>query len=168
MTVLPRFVQTRFGTLRAAASTALSERTPRERLLLAVAAMVAVIAGGYAFVWAPVMAYRDGVENRLAQLDRMISELASAPADVAASAAVRSDQPPAVTVTETAAAAGLILRRLDPDGDSVRLALEDADFANVLLWIETLERDHGLRAVEVEMTRRPAPGLISATLTLRR
>jgi len=144
---------------------ALADRTLRERLLLLGLVAVAGLAGLHVLLWSPAMTRHAGLMQRLLALDRVTLQLAATPP---APRAPYSNRAPALIVTETAAAAGLILRRLEPDGDRLRLTLDDAAFEDVLTWIETLDRDHGLTPFVLEITRRPAPGLVAATLTLER
>jgi type II secretory pathway component PulM len=46
--------------------------------------------------------------------------------------------------------------------------LEEAPFDAVILWLEALHRDHGLAVTTLDLTRRPAPGTVNASLTLER
>ena len=62
----------------------------------------------------------------------------------------------------------LVIRRLEDEQNGARVVLGEATFEQVILWLELLERDHGLRVIELEMTREPAPGVVSTTLVLER
>jgi general secretion pathway protein M len=74
----------------------------------------------------------------------------------------------AAVVTDSAPAYGLAIRRIETDQAGTRVELDDAGFAEVVLWIEELELQHGLRVVAVEMDRRPEPGVVAARLAVRR
>ena len=50
----------------------------------------------------------------------------------------------------------------------MRVVLEDAPFDAVILWLDAVQRDQGLRVSEIEITRRPAPGVVNAVLALER
>lgn len=149
-------------------ATALADRTPRERLLLGTLAVLGVAALIYLAIWQPLdrtrsslaaaIARHDGLSDRISALG-----MAEDPVQVAS-----DPRPPAVIVSDTAATAALSIRRLEPVEDGVRVVLEDADFGAVLIWLDTLDRDAGLRVAEIDISRRPEPGLVSTTLTLRR
>lgn len=142
-------------------------RSPRERLMLgglgiAAALYLAVTAGAQ-----PLLAARSEARAAIAASDAVLARLAALPEGDAA--LIPATLRPAVAiVTETAPDFDLAIRRIEPEGAGARLVIEDADFAAVLLWIEALERDHGLRLVALEMDRRPEPGVVSARLTLER
>lgn len=147
----------------------LAKRSPRERLLL-VSMMVA--AAGYlaiAFVAQPLLGSRTEALAAIGRHDAALARLAALPAPLATAAAAPADgRPVSAVATDTAPDFGLAIRRIEPEGDGVRLLLEDADFAAILLWTETLERAHGLRLIAVEMDRRPEPGAVSARMTVTR
>ena len=83
--------------------------------------------------------------------------------------AIAADSRPVpIVITDTAAVFQLVIRRLEAEGTGARVVLEEATFQQVILWLEALERDHRLRVRDLEMTRRPAPGVVSVTLALER
>jgi general secretion pathway protein M len=51
-------------------------------------------------------------------------------------------------VSSAAAGQGITMQRFEPDGDSVRVWLEGAEFAKVAGWMDTLERQ-GVKPLEV-------------------
>ena len=71
-------------------------------------------------------------------------------------------------LTDAAAAFGLTISRLQPQGAEVLVTLEDAPFDTVLLWTQALIRDDALRLTQLTLTRRPAPGMVATTLTVER
>jgi general secretion pathway protein M len=94
----------------------------------------------------------------LAQLPTVSEDLATPPDPRAV---------PAI-LTDAADTFGLKISRLQPQGNGAQLTLEDAPFDSVLLWIEALQRDDALRLIDLTLTRRPAPGIVGATLTMER
>lgn len=149
-------------------ATALADRTRRERLLLGTMAAVAALALVYLAVWQPLQQARSGFQAAIARQDALTARIAALGTDTAPAPVVGDPRPPAVIVSESAAAASLAIRRLEPAEDRVRVVLEDADFGAVLAWIDTLDRDTGLQVAEIDITRRPEPGVVSTTLMLRR
>lgn len=162
---------TRLAPLRATfdrIAVALADRTPRERLMLGTMAAVAVLALVYLLIWQPLQQARSGYEAAIARQDALTARLATL-GSTSAPAPVASDpRPPAVIVSDSAAAASLAIRRLEPADDRVRVALEDADFGTVIAWLDALDRDTGLKVAEIDITRRPEPGVVSTTVMLRR
>lgn len=143
----------------------LGQRSPRERLLLAVAGAALVLYGGIVGVAWPVLAVRSASAARIAQSDAGLARLAAAPA----APLQAQDAGPATTVlTDTAPEFGLEIRLLAAEGAGVRVELADAVFDDVLRWIDALQRSHALRPVSVEMDRRADPGVVGARLVLAR
>lgn len=71
-------------------------------------------------------------------------------------------------VTETAKDNGLGLKRVQPEGnDKIRLWLEDAPFNQVLIALDKLQSERGLKIEEVSIDRK-APGKVDARATIRR
>ena len=148
-------------------ATLLDGRTQRERLLIAGVAGLVLVWAGFALVWQPLWAARASLAAGILRADQMLVRVQRLPPP-AATAPVIDDRPLAVIATTTAGDMGLQVRRLQPQGAAVQVALEDAPFDFVLLWIAALERDHALRLTDLTLTRRTGPGLVAATLTLER
>ncbi len=142
----------------------LADRTPRERGLLLGLAVVAVVAGGVIGVWQPMRAHNAALADSLLRAERAAVQVANLP--IQPDLAPPDARPAPVIITEAAEAFGLQIRRLQPQGGTVQVALDDAAFDAVLLWVEALERDHGLRLADLTLTRRPTPGTVATTLTL--
>ena len=159
---------TRLRALTDQISTALADRTPRERLLLGAMAAVAALALVYLGIWQPLQNARNGYEAAIARQDALTARIAALGSDAAPAPVISDPRPPAVIVSEAAASAALAIRRLEPAEDRVRVVLEDADFGAVLVWLDALDRDTGLKVAEIDITRRPEPGTVSTTLMLRR
>ena len=143
----------------------LADRTPRERLLFAAMLALAVLWLGFAAVWQPLQLRRATLTDQIARHDRAVAVLQAAPVVVQTP---QDDRPLNVIITETAAGFQLVIRRLEPDGQRLALVLEEAPFDAVILWLETLHREHGLAVTTLDLTRRPAPGTVNASLTLER
>ena len=162
---------TRLARLRTASdqiATALADRTPRERLLLGTMAAVGALALVYLAVWQPLQNARSGYQAAIARQDALTARIATLGTDAAPAPVASDPRPPAVIVSDSAAAAFLAIRRLEPAEDRVGVVLEDADFGAVLIWLDRLDRDFGLQVAEIDISRRPEPGVVSTTLMLRR
>lgn len=145
----------------------LEERTTRERWLLMMGSAAVLIWVAFAFVWQPIQARREAASRQIALYERAIVALHAAPASTIVA-------PPAdpralnAIVTDAASGFDLSIRRLEPQGNSIRVTVDEAAFQTVILWLEAMQRDSGLRASELDMIRRPAPGVVNATLVLER
>ncbi len=148
----------------------LAQRTARERVLLGAAVALAAVWLVVFAVWQPLLAQRAALADRIARHDRGLAALAAqGPSDAAASATpAATARPVPELLTAAAATFQLVIRRLEAEGAGARVVLEEAAFAQVILWLEALERDHGLRVADIEMTRRPAPGMVGVTLSVER
>jgi general secretion pathway protein M len=141
-----------------------SNRTPRERIMLLGLGAVTVLWLGVAGIWHPLQAQRATLAAQIARYQTAAQMMANP-----AQATVPSNaRPVPVIITESAATFQLAIRRLQPAGDQVQIVLEDAPFEAVLLWIEALTTDHALRLQSLDLIRRPAPGVVAATLTVAR
>jgi general secretion pathway protein M len=145
-----------------------TSRTPRERILIAGLALVLAIYLPLAAVWQPLQRQRTTLTGDIARYAHAATALSAIPAGSVAYPGVAADTPLPGIITDTAAAFLLTIRRLQPTESAVDITLDDAPFDAVLLWIDALERDHGLRIITLTMTRRPEPGLVAATLTIGR
>ena len=147
----------------------LAERTGRERLLLGIALAFTLAWLGVVAVWQPLRQHRADLENRIARYDSGLAALENpAFATPDPENTTNDSRPVPIILTESAAVFKLVIRRLEAEGTGARVVLEEASFEQVILWLDALERDHGLRVSQIEMTRKPAPGVVSTTLALER
>jgi general secretion pathway protein M len=146
----------------------LSARTPRERVLIVVLALISAAVLGHLILWQPMAQHRLALQQDIARQARSFAALTALPPDTGLPPLARSDLPLPGIITETVAAYQLSIRRLQPADTSADISIEDAPFDAVLLWVDTLERDHGLRIISLSLTRRPEPGIVAATLIVGR
>ncbi len=142
------------------------ERTGRERLLIMVLGLVSATYLLLAAIWQPLQNHRATLTDDIARYARATTVLSTIPGGYVAPIANTTPLPG--IITDTAATYQLTIRRLQPSASTADITLDDARFEAVLLWIDALERDHGLRIVTLTMTRRPEPGLIAANLIVGR
>lgn len=145
-----------------------TRRTPRERVLLGV---LMLTLGGYLLatgVVRPLLAARQTALASIAGSDAALARLASAPEPTERRIVLMADEPVSSILTSTATVFDLTIRRIEAEADGAEVMIEDADFEDIIRWIETLERDYGLRLSTLEMDRRPEPGVVSARLGVQR
>ncbi len=145
--------------------TVLDRLSARERVLLGAILPLALIVAGYRLAWSPIEVARAARSDEIARY-RMVA-MAADHRDTAAPAAAPVDRGPLATrITRSADAAGLSLRRLEPDGTMLRVSIDEAAFADVMGWLAALETEEGVRVAAIQMDRRLAPGAVSAQITL--
>lgn len=138
----------------------------REKYLVALVIPLALLVALYRFVWMPLQLAEAQARADIAAY-RLVQDTAAlaARAEIAPTAPV-NDTPLATRITSSASAAQLTLRRIEPEGDGIRVTLDDTPFATLLLWLSDLEEQHDVILEALEVDRRPAPGVISARLLL--
>ncbi len=146
----------------------LDRLSKRERFLVLFAIPITALVAGYYFAWQPlaearadtqasIVGFRSITQAADAVRNRPDAEMLTSQADI---------RPIATRVTSSAEEHDLAIRRLEPEGQRLRVSLVDADFAEVLGWIADLEAFSSVRVVATEMDRRPEPGIVAARLTL--
>lgn len=142
--------------------------TQRERTLVSLALAGVTCAATFQFVWLPVQAKRAALSTEIAGYAQVMDRIAAlGPETPVLQTAAGPATPLSTRVTQSAEVAGLVLRRLEPEGDMLRVTLDDVAFANVILWLSDLETTHAVIVAGIEVDRRPAPGIVSARLLLR-
>lgn len=144
----------------------LKQSTARERWLLLAGSVAVLIWIAFTFGWQPLQARREALGRQIALYERAIVALQAAPAP--ATAASSDPRSLNAIVADAAREFGLSIRRLEPEGNRIRVTIEDAAFQSLILWLKAVQEDFGLRASELEVSRRPAAGVVNATLVLER
>jgi general secretion pathway protein M len=143
----------------------LDARSSRERWALVALALVMAAALFVTLVWRPIEAARTAALADIERYDRIAARLRVAGPDVARMAAARAGTP-STTITESATKAGLTIQRIEPQGANIGVTLDAAGFDALVGWLAGLERDAGMRVVDLKLERRPDPGVVSAQVTL--
>jgi type II secretory pathway component PulM len=61
---------------------------------------------------------------------------------------------------------GLGLRQLVPIGSGLQVTTGDVGFGDMLSWLAAVTEDEAVRITSVQLSRQPAPGIITAQLEL--
>ena len=150
------------------ARAALAQRTPRERIILAIGAAVLALFLLLVLVLTPARQMRESAVASHAEAARTLGAVQQATrAPASASASDPSGAPLRAVVSQSAEAAGLVIDRYDSQGDAVRVALADASGQALFVWLTTLREREGILVAEAQIQRQDA-GTVSARLTLRR
>jgi general secretion pathway protein M len=77
-----------------------------------------------------------------------------------------SNDPILAIVTQQAKRSGINLKRFEPDGDGLRIWLEDAVFDDSIRWLEALNQKHNIQIKQINVERSEASGLVDLRGTL--
>jgi general secretion pathway protein M len=150
----------------------LTKLQPRERLLVAVAAIAILLLLVDVGVWRPVVHARANNAARLADAREVATQLERARALIPASTPAAQAGGSLLTIVDEAAKTGDLgkpLSRLSPDGDTqVRAWVEDVPFEALTHWMYSLQTRYGVRIDSVDIEQQSTPGVVNARLTLTR
>lgn len=147
---------------------------PRERLMLAAGAILAVVIVGWTFVWSPLRVGTIELDTTVAERSRQVVDLRRASALNAASgagAATRDVPTPLVLIDQTARPMGLSgsITRTTPDGaNAISVSFRDARFDRLLDWLVDLDRTYGFAVASASLTGTNGAGLVSGQVRLER
>jgi len=145
---------------------------PRERLILSLAAALAVVIVSWNYLWLPV---RDGTgELRESVTDkaRLIVDLrraANLGDTTGPGSTLGTDQALVVLVDQTASPLGIATTGTRPDGaDAIRVSFRDQDFARLIQWLTLLQTQYGVAATSASISSTGQPGLVTGQIELER
>jgi type II secretory pathway component PulM len=69
-------------------------------------------------------------------------------------------------ITQSAAALGIDIRRLDPQGNAIAVSVDAVAFSTFLGWVKTLSLDHSMTVLSAEIGRLAEPGSVSVRVLL--
>lgn len=142
-----------------------SERSLREQTLIGALSVVLIFALLLVAVIAPLRSLRAEALADIRSAALLEARLSGGGSDMARAGRFRRGTASAI-VTDSAAAAGLTIQRIEPEGAATRVVLADAPFERVLRWIEEVEQTSRLRVTKADVVRKGAPGIVAATLVL--
>ena len=145
---------------------------PRERLVIAVGGVVSILILAWSFAWTPL-------RNATGDLDRAVTEKHGTLTELRRFEAIGVTLPPSappsgslvLVVDQTHRAHGLggTLARNQPDGENgIRVSFQRVPFTRLLGWLDALQQGHGIFVESANMDSTQQPGLVNATLVLRR
>lgn len=152
---------------------------PRERVMVAVAAVVVAIAIFYYGLWHPLDGAlanaRDQVtaESNQARWMLGVRDEAQLLRSSSHHSEPKGQGESLLTIVDATSRTnnlGDAVRHIQPrDNDQARVTLDKANFNRMLFWLRSLDRDYGVIATEVTISRaEDAPGRVKARLTLIR
>lgn len=145
---------------------------PRERLVVLAGGVIVVLIVAWSFAWTPLR------EANL-ELDIIVAEKHGMLADARRLQALGAPPVPptasgeslVLVVDQTHRAHGLggTLSRNQPDGeDGIRVTFQRVPFAQLVSWLGALRQGHGIIVISANLDGTQQPGLVNASLVLRR
>ena len=139
----------------------------RERTAVLAAGGLALAAALYAFLWDPGLAARKSLAASLPQLRAQLEDMRRERTEIAAlrkelaAAPRQSDMATLLRASAAQSPFGSALERIDalPDG-RVRVQASSVPFGAWLAWVESLQRQHGVRVAVIRMNALEQPGLV--------
>lgn len=145
---------------------------PRERASVAGAGVLLAVVVVYLLLIEPMLEHRAMLERGIAAQRDLVTWMRGVAGDIDAGAPLSGDGGSLFAVVDRSvrgtALAGAI-ERVQPEGTAtVRVWLDGADFDELVRWIATLDRQHGIGVSSLSVERGPAPGSVNARMTLER
>jgi type II secretory pathway component PulM len=148
-------------------------RSPRERLVFAVAGFAALALLAVAFVWLPLERHRLRLATELPALRASVVEMRAQAQEVQR----LKGMPPRVEAANPAPLASLLsagtlaqglpgARLSSVDGKRVRLVVDDASWARLVEWIAAAQSLHGLVTESASVEALASAGRVRAELVL--
>lgn len=144
-------------------------RTRGERQYLRFGGAALALALLYLLLVAPALAGRARLERNLPQLHEQNAQLQALALEVGALAANRTPSQPATrdSVEQSMARHGLTAQSTTLIGDFAKIQLNNVAFANLLAWLDDVQRSARVNVQDASVTAQGTPGTVNATLTLR-
>ena len=146
-----------------------SERTPQERKLLSIGAVVAGLALVYAVFFEPAWTGRSELQKSLPELRQnaaQLQALAREAGDLSRQAPVQVAPMTRASLVASLKARGLAPQSLSMTGEYARVQLTGVPFASVMLWLDGLRREGRIAVQEAKITAQTKAGLVDASLSL--
>ena len=146
-------------------------RDPRERALLAAAAIAVALGLYYALLVAPALTGRGQLHKNLPELRQQAAQLQA----LAQEAAIFSGKsaPVVAAVSEESIRTALAHKGLQPQsvtlsGELAKVQLTAVSFSGMLEWLDDMQKTAKLSVVDANIVALPQPDRVNAALTLRR
>lgn len=145
---------------------------PRERVALALGGAIAVPILLWSFAWMPLRSANVNLDAAVAEKYGLLADVSRLhPSGAPPVPAATSAESLVLIVDRTHRTHGLggTLSRNQPDGENgIRVAFQRVPFAQLVSWLGDLRQGHGIVVVTANLDGTQQPGLVNATLVLRR
>lgn len=145
---------------------------PRERVVIALGGAIAVLILVWSFAWMPLRSANLNLDATVAEKYGLLADVSRLqPSGTPPEPAATSVESLVLIVDQTHRAHGLggTLSRNQPDGENgIRVAFQQVPFAQLVGWLGALRQGHGIVVVTANLDGAQQPGLVNASLVLRR
>ena len=138
--------------------------TDREQKLVLISGVVIVVGIFYWAIWSPLNGAleqsRKAVDTKqsdLAWVKRNASKAIQLRKSAGQSAAFTGSLPQAVN--QTAGRVKIAISRMQPQGDELKVWVDEAPFNDVLSWLQALEK-RGVKILDMDVAKADSPGMI--------
>lgn len=147
-----------------------SARNARERTMLAVAALAVTFGLAYAVLIGPALSGREQLNKDLPVLRQQVAQMRALSNQAALLASKPAVQPVAMSRDSIEAALarnGLKAQNVLLNGDFAKVQLSSVSFANVLYWLDDMQKTSMLSVTDANIVTLTQPDTVNATITLR-
>jgi general secretion pathway protein M len=144
-------------------------RTDQERKFLTVGAAVLAVTLGYLILIAPALEGRAQLRRSLPQLRQQAAQLQALAQEATALNGQPAPQVAPMTreaLSSSLGTRGLTAQSLSMTGEYAKLQLNNASFANLVIWLDAQRRENRVAVQDAVITALPAAGQVDASLTL--
>ena len=148
----------------------------RDRNLLIAITILLVITLFYLIVWEPIHQGKDLQQQKLKSQQEIYSWMQSASSEVmtlkrSGTRKIASKQPLALILENSAKISGLKkhINKIESSGkNGARVKIDSASFDQLLVWLNTLETQHGVTITTASIERNDKAGTVSARLSFEK
>ncbi len=135
---------------------------PREQQLVSGAAVVVLIGMFYWLLWQPLHQANAAQQQKVQSAQRQLSQLQQLMPQLkaAASTTARSGGSLAQIISTSARSAGVSVSRMQPQNEQLTLVLDDISFNQLLGWLHTLQYQHGVQLINLDVALADKPGIV--------
>jgi len=138
-------------------------RAPRERTMLAA---LSVLIGGVALIYGVILPLQNARASAFADIRtyETLNARIRAAGSLSPQRAVPRGGDPLSVINGSAASLGVVAQVTPIPGGGVRATIADASYDSLVAWLADVGATSKLTVRSVQLTRRPAPGRVSATV----
>lgn len=149
---------------------------PNDRRALIIGLAVLVVVLGYLFIWEPAAKHLVQLRQTVNEQQSLLTWMQQAAQQVqqlrgsTGGAAKIADGQSLLAVVDQSAKSGHLgtaMKRVEPEGqNTVRVWFEQANFDDLVLWLEGLQRTYNVGVANIVIERQTTPGLVNVRLSL--
>lgn len=136
----------------------------REKVLVSASAVLVIVCLFYFVIWSPLnsslSAEQKAVESKqadLAWIKKTANRAIQLRAGSGSTASFSGSLPQAVN--QTASRVNIAISRMQPQGEELKVWVDQAPFNDVVSWLQNLE-SRGVRIINVDLAEADAPGMV--------